>query len=165
MSHVVTLRVKITSKANLIAAVERMGGTWIEGRTRFTWYGRHMGDYKLPEGFSKSEMGHCHHCVSFPGITYQVGLIEIDKLPASHPARTLLDKDGKRVYADGSFVPMFDFWDKALKEKMGGPEALKFIQAYKSEQTKAEARKKGYTKFTEKVDEKTGTVKLEIHTG
>jgi hypothetical protein len=165
MSHVVTLRVNLDNKKALKTAFENLGGTWKEGVTTFRWWGRHVGDYPLPVGFSVSDMGKCHHAVNFPGINYEVGVIELDKLPADHKARHVVDKDGKRVYQDGSFIPMFDFINFDLMNKLGGKEAQGLVQQYKLEIAKAEARRKGFTKFLTHVDEKTKEIKLEIVTG
>lgn len=156
-----TLKIPLRNKAHLIAAVKELGGEWIEDATTYKWYGRHVGDYPLPVGFTKHEMGKCHHKLKFPGAHYEVGIWELDKLPENHPARHAVDKEGKRVYEDGSFIPIFDFIDYNLKQTLGGEAAQRLVQEYKKQQLIAECKKKGYTKVKATTDAKTGTIKLE----
>jgi hypothetical protein len=159
---VVSLKISIKDKASLINAVKRLGGEWVESATTYTWWGRHMRDYPLPVALSEKDLGICHHKISFPNCCYEVGIIEVDRLPADHPARNVTDANGVRVYADGSFVPIFDFIDSSLKQIMGGPQAHKFVQAYKAAQTiNAIRRQHRGAKITEKVDQKTGKIQIE----
>lgn len=120
----------------------------------------HVGDYPLPLGFTVKDMGKCHHAVGFPGIAYEVGIIEVNKLPADHPARLAVDAKGKRLYPDGAFVPMFDFYNYQLKQKMemtqvakGDVRVLRFIQTYREECSLNEVRRKGNKNIKKTVDE------------
>lgn len=158
MSHVVTLKVKPRCKKVLRETFESLGGTWNEGATRFKWWGRSVGDYPLPQGFSEKDLveGICSHTVSFPNVRYEVGIIEVDSLPENHAARTVTDADGHLLYPPGTMIPIFDFVDWHLKQLLGGVEtargemvAKKFNTAYAVAVAKEAARKKGYKTFTE----------------
>lgn len=93
MSHVVTSPMRFTDLDLLEATCKEMGLELVRNRKTFRWYGRHVGDYKLPEGFTKEELGKCSHVVRVKGDkeAYEVGLVA--------------PKDGSK-----GFLPMWDFW-------------------------------------------------------
>lgn len=114
MSHVSTYgKIANTPQAltALAAAAEAMGGTLTPSDT-YRWYGVHVGDYPLPEGFTKADMGKCKYKISFPDCGYDIGVLP-------HPLRP------------DELVVIFDFWTggKGLVAKVG-KQAEKLLQMY-----------------------------------
>ena len=76
MSHVTTI--DATDKYD-IPSLKQMckneGWEFIENKTTFAWFGRHVGDYPLPAGFTVDDMGKCSHAIRIPGCTYEVGVV------------------------------------------------------------------------------------------
>lgn len=114
MSHVVAIKLEIKDLDALAKAAEMLGLEFKRDQKTFRWYGTHVGDYPLPQGFKASDMGHCDHALSVKGDSraYEVGV-----------CRT---RDGSEGYC-----VLFDFWagGHGLVEKIG-PEAKKLRQAY-----------------------------------
>lgn len=140
MSHVAKLDIELKDLDAIRNAVKRIGGIWKEGQKRYAWYGRHVGDYPLPEGFTATDLGKCDHAFGFDGASYEIGVVR---------------------RADGTYAILWDFYSPGgLLPHMGGETADKFKQAYAIEKAKIEARKKGMI-----VREKTlpnGAVQLSI---
>lgn len=78
MSHVETIKVEINDLECLKKAVENIGLKWNQDKKTYKWFGRHVGDYPIPEGFTKDDMGKCDHAISIPGNknAYEVGVVE-----------------------------------------------------------------------------------------
>lgn len=78
MSHVATVDVHITNLDDLKAACQRLGLEFREGQRTYKWFGRHVGDYALPEGFAISDLGTCEHAIGVPGnsAAYEVGVVK-----------------------------------------------------------------------------------------
>jgi hypothetical protein len=76
MSHVITTHFFIHDLESLALAAKRLGGELAIGSKRYQWFGRHVGDYKLPEGRTKEQMGTCEHEIRFKGCGYSVGVIK-----------------------------------------------------------------------------------------
>lgn len=101
MSHITTTKLTI-SKDKLCClrrAAQRFGGLWMK-KDRYTWYGRHMGDYPIPAGMSKEQLGHCEYAIGLPGTNYEVGVFRKD---------------------DGTYGLAYDFWGpgRRLREAFG----------------------------------------------
>jgi hypothetical protein len=118
MSHVAKIEMEIKDLAALEDAAKRT----------YKWYGYSVGDYPLPEGFTKEDLGKCEHALRIPGNNraYEVGVV----------AR----RDGRPGY-----TLLWDFWSGGygLVDKVG-----KDGNKLKSEYTAAVAVKhytsKGY---------------------
>lgn len=121
MSHVVSLAVKVKSLAALKLACKEVGLEFMEGQTSYKWFGRSVGDYALPKGFTAQDLGKCVHALKVPGkaTAYEIGVVP--------------SKDGK------GFELLFDFWMNGygLMEVVG-PNATKLIQAYSKSVIKRE---------------------------
>lgn len=63
MSHVATIEIQITNLEDLKAAAAELGLEWCEGQQTYHWYGEHVGDYPLPDGFSIEDLGRCEHAL------------------------------------------------------------------------------------------------------
>lgn len=77
MSHVTTI--DPTEKYDLPSLKQMCkseGWEFIEGKKTFAWFGRHVGDYPLPESFNISDMGKCDHAIHIPGCKYEVGVVK-----------------------------------------------------------------------------------------
>lgn len=147
LSHVSSVDIKITDLDALKKAVSELGCTFVEGKKNYTWYGRHVGDYPLPEGVKKSDLGKCSHVIQVPGTKYEVGLVEQE---------------------DGSYEFMFDFWGpgQVITKKLGTEVDGKFEnlnklgQCYTKHKTEALLMQEGYS-WQQSVDEH-GNITLEV---
>lgn len=77
MSHVCTIDLEVKDLDALAEAAKRLGLELVRGQTSYRWYGQHVGDYPLPQGFEKDDMGHCEHALRIPGsdTAYEVGVV------------------------------------------------------------------------------------------
>lgn len=125
MSHVTTLELEVHSLEALKDACKALGLELVMNQTTFKWYGTHVGDYALPEGFTKNDMGKCLHAIRIPGDTraYEIGVTN--------------RRDGKKGY-----TLLWDFWagGYGMQEKVGKEGGL-MKQAYAIARAKKEALK------------------------
>ena len=124
MSHNEVIDLEVTDLKTLANTAKRMGGELILNAETYKWFGTNMGDYPLPEGINAEDLGKCEHKIRFPGINYEVGVIKSKTQPRAYSL-------------------LWDFWDRPLKEKMGGAKAVTLIQHYTMEKTKQAAQMKG----------------------
>lgn len=150
MSHVVqTSDVSMKSLEVIKAACERLGWSFLEGKTEYEWFGHWVDDSPVPDAFDTPEVvakiramsiadrkaymtariGKCDHAIAVPGAKYQVGLVR---------------------KPDGSWSLQWDwFGSGGLVGKMDAPEFQKahkgglFTQAYNVEAAKRVARLRG----------------------
>ncbi len=141
MSHIVTIKTQFRSLEAIKAAAERLGGTFHEGQQTYVWFGQYMGDYPLPAGVAREDLGKCDHAISFPGCTYQLGIV----------------KTGPTT-----FELRWDFWERAIREKLGGEAAPLLKQAYAIEAARLEARRRGHGFVEQKQAD--GSIKLSVTT-
>jgi hypothetical protein len=140
MSHVAEATVQVDDLGLLKAAIARLGWTFVEGQTTYKWYGRWVGDYPLPEGVSKDDLGKCEHAVKLPGVNYEIGVV----------------RDAK-----GGYRLRYDFWDRALHDAVGGPTGPKIAQAYGAEKVLAKARAMHKSVLSQRIDE-LGRIRIEV---
>lgn len=78
MSHVTTIKLEIKDLEALKSAVHHLGLQWNEGAATYKWFGRHVGDYPVPEGMSIEQLGKCLHSIGIKGNneSYEVGVIQ-----------------------------------------------------------------------------------------
>lgn len=161
MSHVVQIKsVPVLNLEALEAAAVELGGTLVRNKKTYNWFGRSVGDYKLPEGMKAEDLGKCEHVVKFPGINYEVGFQK-----STVPVKT----DAGEVIPDGLY-PIYDFWgsDKSgtghdgmrLKETIGEGAGL-LMQAYSKHAAIQAAELQGYTVSSCYTDAQ-GNVQLEL---
>lgn len=120
MSHVVQIRtVPILDTAALAAACEEMGGKLTLNKKTYTWYGRSVGDYKLPAGMTAEDLGKCEHAAKFDGLNYEVGFAK------------------SKIEGEDGLYPIFDFWgssrgghDGKLLQDIVGEGAGRLMQSY-----------------------------------
>lgn len=77
MSHVSAIDVDIQDLDALGAAAEHLGLELVLDQETYRWYGTHVGDWPLPAGFTKADMGRCQHAIRIPGNSraYEVGVV------------------------------------------------------------------------------------------
>ena len=121
MSHIAIIKAQIKSLKALQLACKKKGFIWKEDQDHYRWFGHHVGDYPIPNGMTKEDMGKCLHAIEIPGCNYDVGVIK----------NPMGGKDYKLIW---------DFWkDGTLKNKLGN-DAGKLVSAYEVEQTKLAAK-------------------------
>lgn len=146
MSHIETVNVTIMDLDALEVAAQSLGAELVRGKRTYNWFGTSVGDYPLPAGFQKEDLGKCDHVVRVPGVNYEIGVV-----PARNP-------DG--TPAKGHTL-LYDFWGSGgkhdgqrLKEKFSNG-LTKLVDAYSLEALKAKAKAKGFLSTTKVVDGKT----------
>lgn len=143
MSHVAKIEIEIKDLEALKAAAARIGCRFVPHQRSYRWYGTHVGDYPLPDGFAASDLGRCEHAIFVPGASYEVGVCR--------------RRDGKPGY-----TLLWDFWGGGGLEKQLGPNGQRLIQAYGIEAAKRAARRAGY-RVTE-IEQPGGAVMLRVRT-
>ena len=76
MSHVTTIATEIRDLQALRDACKALGVEWREGQREYAWYGKHAGDYPIPDGMTKEQLGHCDHAIRVPGVRYEIGVVK-----------------------------------------------------------------------------------------
>lgn len=77
MSHVTTIQLEERWDLPTLKQMCRdQGWVWQEGQRTYRWYGQFMGDYPLPEGFTKNDLGRCDHAIKIPGASYEIGVVK-----------------------------------------------------------------------------------------
>jgi len=133
MSHVTNIVMEVKDLKALAKAAEEIGCELIEGIKTFKWYGRHVGDYPLPEGFTKDDMGKCDHIIRVKGadaMTYEVGVVERKN----------------KVTGKVEYVLLWDFFagGYGLRDKVG-VEGSKLKQMYVVNAAERKLRRMGRT--------------------
>lgn len=123
MSHVSIIEIIIKDLDALKMACERLGLIWQEGKTSYVWYGRHVGDYPLPKGYTKADLGKCTHAIKVPGASYEIG-VDI---------------------RDGEITLLWDPYSAGGLQKILGVNGGLLQQAYAIEAAKLQAQRAGYS--------------------
>ena len=129
MSHVAKVDCVFRDLNAIKTACTKLGLVFVEGKKTYKWYGTHVGDYPLPEGFTKADLGKCEHAIQLPGCQYEIGLAR--------------NKNG-----DG-FSMLYDFYDHGLKlsaivDSSEQGNGKKFIDAYNHANVYQQAKLNGY---------------------
>lgn len=137
MSHVASIELEVRDLDSLSAACESLGLELCRGQKTYNWYGRSVGNTKLPEGFTAEELGKCQHAIRIKGtkavgscdrsMPYEIGLM---------PRR-----DGKSGY-----VLLWDTYmgGRGIVEKVGGVKAERLLQGYAVETAVRIAKRQGF---------------------
>ncbi len=128
MSHVSQIEIQIKSLDSLKAACARLGLQWCEGQKTYKWWGYWVGDYPLPKGFNKEDLGRCTHAIHVPGARFEIGVVE----------------------RNGEINLLWDFYESGGLEEVLGKGGGLLKQAYIVEHAKATARRAGYRNIKEK---------------
>lgn len=114
MSHVTAIQIQIKDLEALKAICPRLGLEFRKGQRTHRWYGRHVGDYPIPAGLRKEDLGKCDHAIAVKGNpqAYEVGLVK----------------------RGDEFIPVWDFWQGGYGlEAAVGHEGTKLVEAYSQE--------------------------------
>lgn len=128
MSHVAKISIEIKDLEALKAAAKACGLEFVEGQKTYKWFGRHVGDFALPEGFKVSDLGKCDHVLRIAGndTAYEIGVVR--------------RKDGKPGYE-----LLWDFWQGGYGlQKAVGVNGQKLVQEYSTAVTTRFYQKKGF---------------------
>ena len=133
MSHVTTI--EIEEQSYDIDALKLMcddeGWEWRDGQRTYAWFGKHVGDYPIPEGFTVNDMGKCDHAIHIPGCNYEIGVV---------------------MRPDGQVKLIWDFWSSGGLVKALGTKAEKLKQAYRAARLKTIAKKHGRRCWEKPID-------------
>ena len=142
MSHVCDIKTEIKDLEALAEAAKELGLELVRDQRTFKWYGRHVGDYPLPAGFTVADMGKCDHAIRIPGNSgaYEIGVVK--------------RRDGKPGY-----TLLYDFWagGRGMSAKCGGDQLPKLVQEYTAAAVKRSVR---HTHRVQRTVLPNGTVKL-----
>jgi len=143
MSHVVLIKANITDLEVVASACKRLGFHFHLQQKTFRWYGTWLNDFDAAlaaheQGIDPKDYGKCDHAISIPGANYEVGLLE----------------------REGSYQLLFDFYEHAIKEQLGGEGAPRFLQAYAVEAALKQARSQGYLVHEQTLED--GTITLQL---
>ena len=115
MSHVVTIEMQILDLKSLEKACEELGLEFVRGQETYRWYGTHVGDYPIPQGFTQDDLGRCEHAIRVPGdnSAYEIGVTK--------------RRDGKP-----GWTLIYDFWGRQGRkiEKLAGSKCASVQQEY-----------------------------------
>ena len=136
MSHVTVIAVELKDLDALKAVCAALGLEFRENQKTYRWYGQHVGDFPVPLGFAKADLGKCDHAIAVKGNrnAYEVGLVK----------------------RGDAFIPVWDFWQGGygLREKIG-EDGSTLISAYTKEVAVRKARQfaksKGWS-YSERLD-------------
>jgi hypothetical protein len=76
ISHVVTIELEIENIDTLGVAANILGCKLIKEQKNYKWWGHHVGDYPLPDGFTKEMMGKSEHVIKVPGADWEIGVVK-----------------------------------------------------------------------------------------
>ena len=132
MSHVDTIDCPEINEntINLLQKAAESLGLELVKQDTYRWYGRHVGDYPIPYGFKKADLGRCEYALRIPGNkqAYEVG---IAKYPEG-ATKTVVNADGstQEVPAKG-YAMLWDFYCGGFGlEKAIGAKGGKLVQSY-----------------------------------
>jgi hypothetical protein len=140
MSHITKIDIEVTDLTALKSACRRLGFTFAEGQKTYRWYGRIVGDARLPEGLSIEDLGRCDHVIGVPGAEYEIGV--------------KAEKGGYRL--------LWDSYERGGLEQKVGKGAGLLKQAYGIEKAKIEARRKGYSVYESRKADGSVTLKIQL---
>lgn len=151
MSHLVKIKTVLTDMEAVKETCRELGLTFKEGQRTYKWWGRSVGDYPMPQGVTKDDLGKCDHAIGIPGTDWEVGVFRLAALtPRGKPTYTLL----------------FDFYGSngaPILKALGGQEGKRFSQIYTVNKATLEARAKGHQVVREV--QPTGKIKLKVYGG
>lgn len=132
MSHVTDIKCTLDDIPAVKEVCKELGLVFCENQQTYKWYGSHVGDYPLPEGFTVADLGKCQHAIKVPGCDWEIGIAQ----PRNAKGLRLV----------------FDFWGpgQALSKALGGNDAREFVARYEAVRAEAACRKAGYRTTREK---------------
>lgn len=144
MSHVAQIELQVRDLEALKRAAKSLGLEFVENQRTYRWYGRSVGDYPLPEGFTVQDLGKCDHALRVPGNphAYEIGVVRSRTSPG--------------------WVLLWDFWQGGYGlQELVGEGAHKLKQAYAVEAAKRAAQRAGH-RFLGQTRKADGSIVLRI---
>jgi hypothetical protein len=142
MSHITKISFLINNLVALRKAGEELGMT-MKDQSTYKWFGQHVGDYPIPEGYTVEDMGKCEFALSIPhnSEAYEIGIVE--------------RKDGM------GWDMLWDFWEGGygLQETIG-EDGNRLKQLYSKHAVIEKAQRNGF-RVKEERDEK-GQIQLRL---
>lgn len=126
MSHVEDINLEIKDIEAMRAAAKELGGELVQQST-YEWWGTHVGDYPLPKGFRKEDLGKCEYAIKVPGTTWEIGLA--------------------KARGSDHYTALYDFFGskgRPLEQFIGGREGYKLKQTYAVHAATNAAKRKGW---------------------
>jgi hypothetical protein len=126
-SHVVKVKTVITDLDALARAARSLGLEFRQGQKTYKWYNYSVGDYPLPAGITKDQLGKCSHAIGIPGNSraYEIGVVAMP---------------------DGTFSLLWDFYQGGYGlEDVIGKDAGRLTGAYNLEVAASAAIAQGWT--------------------
>ena len=128
MSHIESIELVLSDLEALEAGAKRFEGQLVKQST-YRWFGKSVGDYPLPKGMTKEDLGKCDYAIKLPGVNYEVGVVKVE----------------------GGYRLAYDFYGYDRSEHDGhklkaifGDQLSKLRQAYAAEIAKKVAKRKGW---------------------
>ena len=133
MSHVATVDLEIRDLDALAEAAKRVGLELVRDQHTYRWYGRSVGDFPLPEGFTEDDLGKCEHALRIPPgeatharKPYEIGVVK--------------RRDGRP-----GFVLQWDFYAGGYgMQERAGNDCATLRQAYATVVAAKQLRRQGY---------------------
>ncbi len=125
MSHIVKIATEIRDVEAIKLACAELGLVFKENQKTYKWWGESVGDYPLPEGITKDELGTCEHAIGVNGTPWEIGLMRNKQT------------NGLRI--------VFDFYGHQGAPLMAaiGKGGEKLLQMYGVHKATIEAKKRG----------------------
>jgi hypothetical protein len=139
MSHITKGTTEISSIESLKSACEELGFKFMQDQKKYEWYGRYVGDTKLPDDVDMSKLGQCEHAIRVPGAGYEIGVV---KLP------------------NGKYTLLYDYWGQGAKLEQAVPQ---LVQMYGVHFNTALAKQAGKQVFRQTFPN--GRIRLSISGG
>jgi len=133
-----------------------------EGEGSYRWYGEHVGDYPLPEGFEEHDLGRCDHVIRLTdAMAMQVMeerrveyLAKFQSANGCEPSADVLASVCRRPYEIGvaqrrdgkpGWVLLWDFWQEGFGlQKVIGENANRLKQSIATAASIRTMRQQGY---------------------
>ena len=125
MSHIAELKLAVRNLGCLGTAGAARGLVLVKKPT-YRWYETWVGDYPLPEGIKREDLGKCDYALSIPGNSqaYEVGV---------------------KLMPDGTYKLLWDFWKGGYGlEQAIGKDGCKLISEYEAAVYREQAVSQGY---------------------
>lgn len=149
MSHVTTVDVNILDLNALEKAAADCGLEFRRDKKTYNWWGVSEGDYPIPEGFTKDDLGKCEHAIGIPGKT---------KKGRNHPYEigVVSRRDGQAGYA-----LLWDFYNGGNGlQKLAGKDCINLRREYAKHAAINQCKAQGFT-VRSVVTHENGTIEIQ----
>lgn len=150
MSHITSIAIEIRDLDALEAAARELNATLVRNQRTYTWYGKSVGDYPLPEGFTADMLGKCEHAIKLPGTNYEIGVT-------------------RHLTKPSAYTLLYDFWgyggsfhDGHKLKNHFGEGLCRLVQLYGVHAATRTARARGHAVQRQTLPN--GSIKLQIRT-